>query len=75
MPMHGRGNTPGTARGEEGSRPQKHDHTLREALHPAWAELIAYCRELQFGELEKLKIQNGVPMMAELTTRKVRFGS
>ena len=74
MPRYGMENTPSTTTGDEGSRPQRQDHTLRDALHPAWAELISYCRQLQFGELEKLKIQNGVPMMAELTTRKVRFG-
>jgi len=44
------------------------------AQHPAWKDFISYCQELQFGELEKLKIQNGVPMMAELATRKVKFG-
>ena len=43
-------------------------------LHRAWEDFIRYCRELQFGELEKLKIQNGVPMMAELATRKIKFG-
>ena len=75
MRARGLENTPGTATGDEGSRPQKQEPTLLDTLHPAWAELITYCRELQFGELEKLKIQNGVPMMAELTTRKVRFGS
>ncbi len=43
-------------------------------LHAGWKDFISYCHELQFGELEKLKIQNGIPMMAELATRKVRFG-
>ena len=46
----------------------------RAPLHRAWKDFIRYCQELQFGELEKLKIQNGVPMMAELATRKVKFG-
>ena len=46
-----------------------------EPLHPAWKDLIRYCQELRFGELEKLKIQNGIPMMAELATRKVKFGT
>lgn len=47
---------------------------IGEHLHPAWREFIRYCQELHFGEVEKLKIQNGVPMMAEVTTRKIKFG-
>jgi hypothetical protein len=30
---------------------------------------------LGHGEIEKLKIQDGLPMTAEVTTRKVKFGS
>ena len=48
--------------------------TAAESMHPAWAEFIRYCQALQFGELEKVKIQNGVPMLAEVTVRKVKFG-
>jgi ribosomal protein S12 methylthiotransferase accessory factor YcaO len=40
----------------------------------AWSSFMRYCRELGHGEIEKLKIQDGVPVMAEFTTRKVRFG-
>ena len=75
MPINGTENTPGRPTGAEGPRPRKQDHTMGDVLHPAWAEFMRYCRELQFGELEKLKIQNGVPMMAELATRKIKFGS
>ncbi len=39
-----------------------------------WALFVRYCAELGHGEIEKLKIQDGVPVMAELTTKKVRFG-
>jgi len=42
-------------------------------LHPAWAELIRYCRELKHGEIENLKIQDGLPQMAEVVRKKVRF--
>lgn len=41
----------------------------------AWALFIRYCAELGHGEIDKLKIQDGVPVLAELTTKKVRFGS
>lgn len=42
-------------------------------LHPAWTELIRFCRELKHGEIENLKIQDGLPQMAELVRKKVRF--
>ena len=42
-------------------------------VHPAWERLIRYCAELRHGEIEKLKIQDGLPMAAEITTRKVKF--
>jgi hypothetical protein len=42
-------------------------------VHPAWQRLMRYCAELGHGEIEKLKIQDGLPMAAEITTRKVKF--
>jgi len=42
-------------------------------LHPAWAALIEYCRRLQHGDIERLRIQDGVPVLAEVITRKVKF--
>jgi hypothetical protein len=44
-------------------------------VHPAWVRLIRYCADLGHGEIEKLKIQDGLPMAAEVTTRKVKFSS
>jgi hypothetical protein len=44
-------------------------------LHPAWRRLIQYCADLEYGEIEKLKIQDGLPMAAEVTTKKIKFGS
>lgn len=41
--------------------------------HPAWLRLMRYCAELEHGEIEKLKIQDGLPMTAEITTKKVKF--
>ena len=43
------------------------------ALHPAWREFLRFCRQLQFGEIEKLRIQDGLPVLAELTRQKVKF--
>jgi hypothetical protein len=42
-------------------------------IHPAWLRLIKYCADLGHGEIEKLKIQDGLPMVAEITTRKIKF--
>ena len=43
------------------------------SVHPSWLRLIRFCSELGHGELEKLKIQDGLPVIAEVTTRKVKF--
>lgn len=45
----------------------------RTSVHPSWHRLIRYCAELGHGEIEKLKIQDGLPMAAEVTTRKIKF--
>jgi len=42
-------------------------------LHRAWQVFIRYCAEMQHGEIERLKIQDGLPVLAEVTTRKVKF--
>jgi hypothetical protein len=46
-----------------------------ETLHPAWRAFIRYCVQLRHGEIERLCIQDGLPVLAELTTRKVKFNS
>ena len=43
-------------------------------IHPAWRSFIRYCAELGYGEIEQLKIQDGLPVLAEITKKKVRFG-
>jgi hypothetical protein len=45
------------------------------SVHPAWQQLMRYCSELGHGEIEKLKIQDGLPVLAEVTTRKVKFSA
>jgi hypothetical protein len=44
-------------------------------LHPAWRAFVRYCAELQHGEIETLKIQDGLPVLAEVTRKKVKFAS
>jgi len=45
------------------------------SLHKAWEAFIRYCAEIQHGEIERLKIQDGLPVLAEVTTKKVKFSS
>jgi hypothetical protein len=35
---------------------------------------MEFCAKLGHGEIERLKIQDGLPMIAEVTTRKIKFG-
>ncbi len=42
-------------------------------IHPAWFSFIRYCESLRYGEIERLKIQDGLPVMAEVVRSKVRF--
>jgi|GEM_PF-3389694 cation transport ATPase len=43
------------------------------SLHPAWRAFIRYCRDLNHGEIEGLVIQDGLPVRAEITRKKVKF--
>ena len=43
------------------------------SLHPAWTAFVRYCQELRHGEIECLKIQDGLPLLAEVTKKKVKF--
>ena len=42
-------------------------------LPPAWREFIRFCDQLKHGEIERLSIQDGVPVLAEITKKKVKF--
>lgn len=45
------------------------------SLHPAWREFVRYCVEMKHGEIERLKIQDGLPVLAEVATKKIKFAS
>jgi hypothetical protein len=38
-----------------------------------WARLIKFCQQLGHGEIEKLKIQDGVPVLADVVREKIKF--
>lgn len=42
-------------------------------LHPAWLSLIRFCQDLGFGEIECLKIQDGLPVSADVVRKKIRW--
>jgi hypothetical protein len=42
-------------------------------LPPAWREFIRFCADLRHGEIERLSIQDGLPVLAEITKKKVKF--
>lgn len=42
-------------------------------LQPAWRIFIRYCAEMGHGEIELLKIQDGLPVLAEVVKKKIKF--
>jgi hypothetical protein len=42
-------------------------------IHPAWYSFIKYCETLRYGEIDKIKIQDGLPMIAEEVKKKIKF--
>ncbi len=38
-----------------------------------WEAFVRFCEELGFGEVERLKIQDGRPVLAEVVKKKIRF--
>lgn len=47
--------------------------TLVQGVPEPWARLIRFCQELGHGEIEKLKIQDGMPVIADLVREKIKF--
>lgn len=42
-------------------------------MHPSWLAFIRFCQDLGHGEIERLAIQDGLPVLAEVTKKKVKF--
>jgi hypothetical protein len=42
-------------------------------LPEGWQTFIRFCQQLRFGEIERLRIQDGVPVLAETVQKKVKF--
>ena len=42
-------------------------------LHPAWQAMVRFCREIGYGEIALVKIHDGIPISAEVVTKKIRW--
>lgn len=51
------------------------EHPAQQAANSsaAWLAFIYYCQQLGHGEIEKLKIQDGLPVLAEQAFKKIKF--
>jgi hypothetical protein len=58
------------------ARTAQHRETSASAqpLPPAWRAFVHYCEQLSHGEIQVLKIQDGLPVMAEMAIKKIKFG-
>jgi len=43
------------------------------SIHPNWQAVIRFCKEMGYGEIECLKIHDGLPVSAEVVTKKIRW--
>jgi hypothetical protein len=46
---------------------------LDTSLHPAWRAFVRYCQQMGHGEIERLKIQDGIPVLVEVSRQKIKF--
>ena len=42
-------------------------------LHKNWCDFIHYCEKIGYGEIQNLKIQDGLPQIAEVVKKKINF--
>ncbi len=42
-------------------------------IRPAWYSFIKYCETLKYGEIDKLKMQDGLSVLAEEVKGKIKF--
>ena len=44
-----------------------------DSLHSAWVSLIRHCQQMGHGEIERIKIQDGVPVLIEKSVEKIKL--
>mgnify|MGYP001146198934 CR=1 FL=1 len=42
-------------------------------IHPAWVALIRHCHAMGYGEIERIKIQNGIPVLIEKSVERIKL--
>ena len=42
-------------------------------IHPAWVALIRHCQAMGHGEIERIKIQDGVPVLIEKSVERIKL--
>lgn len=52
---------------------RKKKATAGGAVHPAWIALIRHCQKIGHGEIERIKIQNGIPILIEKSVEKIKL--
>ena len=52
---------------------RKKESTSVSGLHPAWVALIRHCMNMGYGEIERIKIQDGVPVLIERSVEKIKL--
>ena len=45
----------------------------RIGIHPAWIALIRHCQAMGHGEIERIRIQDGVPVLIERSVEKIKL--
>ena len=42
-------------------------------IHPAWVVLIRHCQAMGHGEIERIKIQDGIPVLIEKSVERIKL--
>ncbi len=70
---NGNGTSKSPGVGADGRGPEPCIRESNVLIHPAWFAFVRFCEKLRHGDIEKLRIQDGLPVLAEVTTKKVKF--
>ena len=42
-------------------------------VHKNWCDFIRYCEKMGYGEIQNLRIHDGIPQIAEVVKKKISF--
>lgn len=59
-----------SVKGKKEGNPKKY---VSSGLHKNWCDFIRYCEKIGYGEIQNLKIQDGLPQIAEVVKKKINF--